>query len=770
MLAQMRIGPKLLLVQAIPTLALIFCAGTLALARYGEMQNGHAVDAGISLASAGADLVHELQKERGLTSGFLASATSASTAVQKQRGTSDARRALFGASGEQAMRASSAARVLPAWHSATAALDSLGTLRGAVDLRSIDGPTATAAYTRLIQSVLALDGVTALLGADAATAQSLQALLALSEFKERAGRERAMINGALVAGRMTAPLRRRLVTNLAEATLFEARAMAMLGEEERAALRTVISGPESEQVGAQRERVLSAGDSAALSGDGPAWFAVATARIDLLRARESAVAAESAQRAQEWSRQAKRALILTAIGSLFVIVVAGLLGRLLAVRISQGVRTAAERVAELRAGTITSLGLGMRALAAGDLSVTVEARERPVHVVGGDELSELAHDMNLIVAEVGSTASAYAQSAEALRRLTTEVERLIAAANAGKLTVRGDASTSAGCYRAIVTGLNQTLDAVARPIDDVCKVMTRLAARDLTHQITNPASGDFALLKDAVNQTSDLLGTAMQQVNAAAQEVAAASSEIQNGSNSLAIAATKQAASLQTIDHGLSEIRRTAKDATALGGRAQDLAAAARANVSDGVAKMDELRAVMEGIRASSEQTARIVKTIDEIAFQTNLLALNAAVEAARAGDSGRGFAVVADEVRALALRAADAAHSTAALIDEGVTHAKRGVAVNLEVTAAFVRIRQDANDVTEVTTELAGVSKREEEGLVRLASALDDLNQGVQTTAAASEESAAAALELTSQAQSLHQLTSVWTVRSQPMLVRRAG
>ena len=83
---------------------------------------------------------------------------------------------------------------------------------------------------------------------------------------------------------------------------------------------------------------------------------------------------------------------------------------------------------------------------------------------------------------------------------------------------------------------------------------------------------------------------------------------------------------------------------------------------------MSDLTRSMEEISKASEETQKIVKTIDEIAFQTNLLALNAAVEAARAGEAGAGFAVVADEVRSLALRAAESSRNTAALIDGTVS------------------------------------------------------------------------------------------------------
>ncbi len=766
----MKIGPKLLLAQAIPTIALVLCAGRLSMNRYSDMRDGAAINAGVALAASGADLVHELQKERGLTSGFLASANTAASPLQVQRQHSDSQRTALAAVGATAMQSDAASFVEPSWRLATSALDSLDALRRAADTRTLDAQAATGAYTHLIERLLTVGAATANIGTGGASAKRLQALLAASEFKERAGRERAMINNALSAGAMTPTLRRRLIANLAEAMLYERRVQLLLDPDQRTAFDALANGPASAAVTGVREQVLTAGDSARLGSSASDWFSKSSARIDALRTAEGSLSVDAAQSAREWAAQARRSLVATIILSLLAIVAAAVLGRMLSLRISTGVRLAAERVAELRAGTIASLGTAMRALAVGDLSVTVEATVKPMEVIGEDELADLAIDMNRIIAEVGSVADAYAKSSAALRTLTGEVERLITAAKNGRLDVRGDAASSAGCYRDIVAGLNQTLDAVSRPVDDVRAVMTRVASRDLSLRITSPAAGDFALLKDAVNQTTAQLGSAMEQVQSAAEQVAAASAEIESGSNDLANAATQQAAALQLIDEGLREIRLTAKDASSLGLQAKELAEAAHTNASRGVAKMDELRQVMDGIRDSSEQTARIIKTIDEIAFQTNLLALNAAVEAARAGDSGRGFAVVADEVRSLALRAAEAARSTASLIEQGVAQSRRGVEVNLTVIEEFARIREDANQVTAVTAELAEASKREESGLVRLAAALNDLNSAVHTTAAASEESAAAAIELTSQAASLHELTSQWTMQAPPPRLRRAG
>jgi methyl-accepting chemotaxis protein len=181
------------------------------------------------------------------------------------------------------------------------------------------------------------------------------------------------------------------------------------------------------------------------------------------------------------------------------------------------------------------------------------------------------------------------------------------------------------------------------------------------------------------------------------------------------------------------------------------LAKQARSAAELGVTDMASMSAAMISIKTSSDAVAKIVKTIDEIAFQTNLLALNAAVEAARAGESGLGFAVVADEVRALAQRSAQAARETADKIASAVGKTTTGVELNIKVEQNLSEIAGKIRRVDDLAAEVAQASREQTDGITQLNSALNEMDRATQSTAANAEESAAAAEELNSQSHALN-------------------
>jgi methyl-accepting chemotaxis protein len=377
-----------------------------------------------------------------------------------------------------------------------------------------------------------------------------------------------------------------------------------------------------------------------------------------------------------------------------------------------------------------ALAASATALAAGDVSSEVELRSEQ------DVLGRAMHDLRATV-----------------RGLHDETGALIAAAAAGDLSARGDADRFQGAFGELLRGLNATLDQVTAPIQESTAVLECLAGRDLTARMTGSYAGDHARVKEALNSALDALRDALAEVGASSAQVAAAGGQITGGSQSLAQSASEQAATLEEIAASVQELDAMAERTAENAREARGLASETEGGARDGAAKMRELAAALAEIRASAGETAKIVKTIDEIAFQTNLLALNAAVEAARAGDAGRGFAVVAEEVRALALRSADAARTTAALIEASGQRVAGGVGLGEQVTAEFAEVTRRVARTAEVVTEIAAAAEQQTAGIRQITTAMGEMSTATQLTASNAEESASAALELSAQAERLREL-----------------
>ncbi len=240
-----------------------------------------------------------------------------------------------------------------------------------------------------------------------------------------------------------------------------------------------------------------------------------------------------------------------------------------------------------------------------------------------------------------------------------------------------------------------------------------------------------------------------------AQQTTSASGQVSASSQSLAQGASEQAASVEEVTSSIEEMASMTRQNASNANQAKDLAATARKNADQGAEAMTRMSAAIDDIKNSSDQSAKIIKTIDEIAFQTNLLALNAAVEAARAGEAGKGFAVVAEEVRNLAQRSAEAARNTADMIEDSARNADKGVQISKEVGESLIEIAEGNRQVNDLVAEIAASSQEQSQGIEQINTAVGQMDQISQSNAANAEESASASEELSAQAEELNRMVN---------------
>ncbi len=256
-----------------------------------------------------------------------------------------------------------------------------------------------------------------------------------------------------------------------------------------------------------------------------------------------------------------------------------------------------------------------------------------------------------------------------------------------------------------------------------------------------------------IKLTTRSLTLVIDKLQSGSDEVTNASSHIAGSSQTLAESASTQASGIEEISASLTETSSMTNQNADTSREANTLSLKTKDITNSGLTAMETMVKAVNEIKSSSNETSKIVKNINEIAFQTNLLALNAAVEAARAGEAGKGFAVVAEEVRNLAQRSAKSANDTADLIDQSITRADQGVNASNEVQKILETIAHSVDNISTLIADVTAASNEQSQGIKQINEGMSLMESSIQSNAATAEESASASEELSAQAEVLNEM-----------------
>ena len=299
-------------------------------------------------------------------------------------------------------------------------------------------------------------------------------------------------------------------------------------------------------------------------------------------------------------------------------------------------------------------------------------------------------------------------------------------------------------------------------IEDIDYITGELAEGNLTVQSRCPEAyvGSFSTIHTSLESLSDKLNEILSRINVSADQVSAGSEQVAGAAQALSQGATEQASSVEelaaTIHIISDQISENASNAQEASGRTGVVVN----EMNQANDRMKELVGAMDEISASSDETQKIIKTIEDIAFQTNILALNAAVEAARAGAAGKGFAVVADEVRNLAGKSAEAANNTTSLIENTVSCINKGNVLVTDVANKMSNAMEATSVVADLNVKISDASKQAADSITQITVGIEQISSVVQTNSATAEESAAASEELSGQANMLKDMVSDFKIR----------
>lgn len=299
-------------------------------------------------------------------------------------------------------------------------------------------------------------------------------------------------------------------------------------------------------------------------------------------------------------------------------------------------------------------------------------------------------------------------------------------------------------------------------VSDISEVLSRVGAGDISMEVSRDYLGDFGEIKDSLNQIIAALNKTLSQIRVCCFEVRSGSTSLAANAEMLAQGTAEQSSALDEFQSTMDRVSiLTAQDAKNAA-QIQRISADAAETVTASEVQMAQMTNSMREIERSSQEIAKVIKIIEDIAFQTNILALNAAVEAARAGTAGKGFAVVADEVRNLASKSAEAAKHTTDMISSAVAAVDSGMR-NADASAGT--LQQVKNSVEQMEALLAEINKSTAEqsaAFSQMAVSADQISRVVHSNSAAAEENSAAAEQLSAQAETLNNLVDRFQLRTE--------
>lgn len=312
----------------------------------------------------------------------------------------------------------------------------------------------------------------------------------------------------------------------------------------------------------------------------------------------------------------------------------------------------------------------------------------------------------------------------------------------------------------LAQSMDAIVDTLSEYVGNIGEVLGRLSNNDMTVQVEREYIGDFAPIKVSMEQIAHTLNHAMTEISQCAEQVYGGSEQVSASAQILSQGASEQASSSEALSTSLNEISGQVRQTADYTEQANELVTQVGTRLEQGNQQMREMLSAMSEINSASDQIAKIIKTIEDIAFQTNILALNAAVEAARAGEAGKGFAVVAGEVRNLAGKSAEAAKSTTVLIQNTIEAVSNGTKLADDTAQTLGSVVSGARDITDMVSKLADTAEEQAASIEQVSDAVSQISNVIQTNSATSEECAATSGVMREQAQALKALVERYKLR----------
>lgn len=725
MLSKLKIRHRIFLSLAIPMVALLIFSTDSVWRDYTRYEEMQLVAKLVETTEELGELAHKLQTERGQTAGFLGSAeTTTPTNVLEARTATDKELVQFlHVVGE--LKQVTHGELIDGLEAIGLEVKKLKGFREKVDVKSIDGSENLKRFSAIVHHIIEIGYHASGISSNSEISLGIVALLDLSETKEFAGQERALIMGALTKEKMSDAQFITFNQLLASQSLMQEGFISNAPEKRREKYRELVGHTKLEPVTKLRDQLVQGYTLFSSMAIKPKpWFEATSARINALRDLEKQVASDIHNDAVELSSVAFATMITSLVIGNALLLAIGFLGWLIS-------------------GSITRPIIGFRhsmeTISEGNLEEEVYGQQRI------DEVGNMARALQVF--KINAIEHHRAEEEAGNVRDNAEEER-----KEQETRKAEDAARTNEAVKAIGDGLK------------------RLSEGDLTVNISTPFTESLDGLRTNFNASISTLADTLGLVSGNVGSIHTDAGNMQTAVGDLSRRTEQQAASLQEAAAALEEITETVNSSSERAQDARKIATTAKASTDGAGNVVASAVEAMERIETASGEIENIISVIDEISFQTNLLALNAGVEAARAGDAGRGFAVVAQEVRELAQRSAAAAKEIKGLISTSSEEVKTGVSLVKETGKALEGIATHVTEINEHIGSIADASDEQAKALSGINSTVYQMDKVTQDNTKMVRETNTVTQELSGQASSLSDLISKFKLNETKAKQRNAA
>ena len=708
----LKIKTKLILLLSLPIIGLIYLASIISFERYHSYNTYHQLNQVVILSTKITSLVHELQKERGMTAGLIGSqGKKFKNKLPAQRELTNEKRKEFESFLKQIDINWYGKKFNILLNQSINRLTQLEDKRNNISALSIGGKEAIGYFTNMNGSFLEIVRASSRFSPNNSMTQQLTSYINFLLAKERAGIERAIGAVTFAADKFLPGMKLKFNRLISEQNAYIYSFEKLTNKETFEYYKNTLQGKEVEEVKRMRKIALTAIDGKGFGVDSFYWFETITSKINLLKQIDDHLAQGLITKAEALSVQAEIDMIFYITLCAIILVISLILSRQISTNIIEGIRTLSNGVdtffkylkRDINEPTLLNMN---RKDAVGIMADKVDE--------GMLEIQQVMEDDKLFM---------------------IEVENIIGEIKKGYMFKRLDKKVSNANLEKLRLAINEMLEVmnttIGGSINKITDVLNSYANLDFTNNITDA----HAHVETHILSVGDMITKMLIENKKNGLTIDNSAQVLLENVEILNTASNEAAASLEETAAALEEmtgsIMHNTDNVIKMSSHAQEVTK----SVQDGQILANETTTAMDEINTQVSSISEAISVIDQIAFQTNILSLNAAVEAATAGEAGKGFAVVAQEVRNLASRSAEAANEIKALVENARSKANEGKSIADRMIDGYTSLNASISNTINLINDVTSASKEQQQGIEQINDAVALLDQQTQKNAAAASQ-----------------------------------